>query len=257
MRILVFASLALMGLVCVGVGLRLTALARRTRQLPETLMGGGLLLVTIIGMPLSVVGRSPEMIGTPLGDGLFTVGLAVALVGIACFYAFTWQVFRLDSAWSLFAVMLACGALGAAGQGLIGASVGSNIEEVYAHTRPWAMATVALVATAYVWSGAEALTYWRRMRRRLALGLAEPEVVNRFWLWGAGSLAVATQSLGMLVPMYFGVAPLSNLPTLLGIGVASVVSSCCWLCAFLPPEAYLERVRGRAEAGTVQAQQAA
>ena len=44
---------------------------------------------------------------------------------------------------------------------------------------------VDLLAQAlYLWTSVESLTWWRRMHRRVALGLADPVVANRFFLWG-------------------------------------------------------------------------
>lgn len=248
MRFVVIASLASMGLVAVVVGLRLIGLALRTRELPEALLGTGLLLVAVVGGPLAGLGRMPGMIATPFGDGVFALGLGLVQVGIGCWFAFTWQVFRRRSAWTMSAVLLACGALGACWQGLIGASVGGSMQEIYANTRPWAMAIVANVGIAFAWTGFEALRYYRRLLRRQALGLADPEIVNRFWLWGVSGCAVAALSTIMLVPMYLGIPPLSNLLTLNGIALVALVASLCWFFAFFPPRAYLERVRLRAAA---------
>lgn len=244
-RFVVIASLSTMGLVGVFVGLRLLLLARHTRQLPETLMGIGLMIMAVLGGPLASAARMPGLVGTELGDKLFAVGIGLVQLGIACFYAFTWQVFRKHSTAALLFLVLVCVACGAVGHGLVAASIGDTMDAIYLNTRPWAMAVVGLVGVAFVWTAFEALAYHRKLSRRLALGLAEPEVANRFWLWGVGALGTSSLCGVMLVPMSQGIPPLQS-PTILAImGFASAVNSTCWFFAFFPPRAYLAHVRAR------------
>ena len=242
-RFILIASLGTMGLVGVFVGMRLLLLARQTRQLPETLMGLGLIVTAVLGGPLAGAGRHPSLLGTELGATLFACGMSLVQLGIACFYAFTWQVFRRHSTTALLFLLLACVALGATGHGLVATSIGDSMDEIYAHTRAWAMGVVGLLGVAFAWTAAESLAYHRKLSRRLALGLAEPEVANRFWLWGVGALGVAGVSAVMLVPMSRGIPPLQDPTILVLMSVGSVLSSFCWFFAFFPPRAYLERVR--------------
>ncbi len=107
------------------------------------------------------------------------------------------------------------------------------------------MGVVALVAAAFGWTAVESLAYYRKLMRRLALGLAEPEVANRFWLWGVGAAATSAICTLMLAPMSMGMAPLQSPLVLTLMAVAAVVCSICWCFAFFPPQAYLERVRDR------------
>ena len=46
-----------------------------------------------------------------------------------------------------------------------------------------------------LWGSLEALSYWRRMQKRTAIGLADPAVTNRFLLWGIGAGAAGVGSL--------------------------------------------------------------
>jgi len=68
------------------VATRLLVLWRRTRQLPEFAIGMGVVLVTVIGLPLSVAGRLPQTVGTPFGDAVFGVGLVFVSAGITLFF---------------------------------------------------------------------------------------------------------------------------------------------------------------------------
>lgn len=246
MRIVGIACLASMALVGVVVGFRLVALARRSRQLPEALLGLGLLLAAVVGAPLSGVGRMPALVATPLGDTLFQLGLACTQVAIACFFAFTWQVFRRRSAWAMALVLLACGVLGAQWQGLLGASQGATMQEIFRHTRAWGMGIVATLGAAFLWTGIESFAYHRKLVRRLSLGLAEPEIVNRFWLWGVGGFATTAICGVLLLPMARGVPPMQSPTALATIALCGLMVSTCWWLAFFPPRAYLERLRAAA-----------
>jgi hypothetical protein len=246
MRWLGILALACMAL-CGGVaGVRLFALGLRTRQQPELLIGLGLLSVALLGGPLAAVGRLPALLGTPLGDDVFALGLAATQLGIALFAAFTWRVFRPDALWATLALLVIAGALGAEWLGLLEASArGRTMEEILPNTRPFAIAIVATLGLVFAWSGAEALAHWARMRRQLALGLGDPVVANRFLLWALSGFATVVLCAVLAASMRAGLAPLRHVLPLALIGGAALGASACWTLAFLPPAAYLERVRRR------------
>lgn len=249
MRVLGILALASMGLVGAVVGARLLLLARRTRQIPELAIGLGLLLITVVGAPLSTTGRLPFLVETPIGDGIFALGLAFSLGGIGLLYVFTWRVFRAGARWAKAAVSLAGVALGCQWVGLLVASrAGRTMEQILPHTRPWALAIVATVAIAFGWTALESLVYHSRLRRRLALGLADPVVVNRLLLWGVSAVAAWGLCTVLAGSMLVGQAPLRDPLPLSIIGVAGLTTSLAWYLAFVPPEAWLRFVQRRASA---------
>ena len=88
------------------------------------------------------------------------------------------------------------------------------------------------------------------MRKRQALGLADPVVTNRFLVWGAGegvasilvvALLVLTILRGELAP---GDPLVSGFVTLTGL-----VNTLVWWLTFTPPTAYLQWVRENATEG--------
>lgn len=246
MRALGILSLATMALAGVIVGFRLLALGRRTRQQPELLMGLGLVGVAVLGGPLAFVGRLPALVATPLGDGLFAVGLAATQTGIALFCVFTWLVFRRDALWATLLLVLAVGALGVEWLGLLHASArGTTMEEILPHTRPWGVAIVSTLALAFAWTGCEAWTYHRRLRRQLALGLGDPVVANRMGLWATAGFATVLLCGVIAACMLAGLAPLRHPIPLVALALSSLCASTCWLLAFVPPASYLAAVRRR------------
>lgn len=100
MVLLMGAAVATLCGVWIVTGLRLVALARRSRALPELLLGLALLLQAGLGFPLSVVAQFPIAYALP-------IGVAASLcnnTGIALLYAFTARVFRAESRWAWAAV---------------------------------------------------------------------------------------------------------------------------------------------------------
>ena len=49
------------------------------------------------------------------------------------------------------------------------------------------------------WIAIESLRYRSLLLRRLALGLADPVLINRFGLWGSGCAAASLSSIGTIV----------------------------------------------------------
>ena len=242
-------SLALMALSGAGVGFRLLALGRRTGQQPELLMGLGLVLVAVLGGPLAFLGRLPAWVGTPAGDAVFAAGLAAVQTGIAMFGVFTWLVFRRDALWATLLLVWLVGALGVEWLGLLQASArGATLEEILPHTRPWGVAIVVTVALAFGWTAWEALAHHARLRRQLALGLADPVVANRLWLWAVAGFATLALCAVIAASMLAGLAPLRHPLPLAAIGLAGLSASACWTLAFLPPAWSLAAVQRRAAA---------
>jgi hypothetical protein len=240
-------SLGLMALVGVTVGFRLLALGRRTRGQPEILIGLGLLLAAVVGAPLAAAGRAPGLALTPVGSVLFACGIAATQVGIALLCVFTWLVFRRDALWATLLLVLVVGALGAEWLGILLASAsGSQLEVVLPRTRPWGIAIVGTLALVFAWSGCESLAYHARLRRQLAIGLGDPVVANRMLLWAVAGFATVTLCVAIAGCMLAGLPPLRHPLPLAAIAMAALSASACWTLAFLPPAAYLARVRARA-----------
>jgi hypothetical protein len=237
-------------LVATTVGVRLLLLSRRTRQLPELSIGLGLSLIPLLGMPLSAMGRVPALVGTDLGNAALTAGVATVCVGIALFFVFTWRVFRAASFWATGLVIAAFAFLAVipAGFGFAGWQQ-AELEEILPRTRPWAMSMVGMLMLALAWTGIESLRYHRLMRRRRALGLADPVVVNRFLLWGVGSLAGVLLCTSNIAFLLAGISILVEPAALYLIAATGTVMAATWYFTFLPPERYLSFLRRGAEEG--------
>ena len=171
------------------VGATLLRRAARTRQLPEFAVGLGLFAFYALSRPLSIISAG---LGDSVGSGAqfllltgSTIGSGLGLFGLLLF---TWQVFR---AWS----RAATAAFGAALIGILVTRFGimSDFLAVpesqvpsFADSPFWVGVSVVLWTGAWFWTSGESLRYYAMLRRRLRLGLADPVVANRFFLWGMG-----------------------------------------------------------------------
>jgi hypothetical protein len=102
-----------------------------------------------------------------------------------------------------------------------------------------------ITAFSYGWTALEALRYRALMVRRLALGLAEVEVVNRFLLWAIAGIGAFAGSGTMSAVSLVGAMPWQDPLALSAVGLGGVTSATCAWLAFMPPRAYLAWVRSR------------
>lgn len=230
--VLGFAAFVLASLV---VGVRLLLLAGRTRELPELTIGLTLLLLGGIGSLLAIASQTgAERLGSALpwvvASGIFCIN-----TGGITLWLFTWRTFRPTSRWALALVVL--GGMAAVG-GFAGHGLGPGFGTVSpAEVGIWHWIGFASRSLPFLWTSIEAWLYYRAMRRRARLGLAEPLVANRLLLWAMASACVFAIFAMVTVVMVGGRAPqfgiIFTLRSVLGLVTAGLV----WL-AFFPPRFY-------------------
>lgn len=223
----------------IAIGLRLVRLWWRTRGLPELLMGSGILLLAGLGYPLSSLAREAVTLAPSTRVALGAVAALLGATGLSANTAFTWLLFRRDVAW---ARGLLVAVVGLAAALLVAQALRGGWERGAIF---WSGLPLGITAS-YGWAALECGRYHRLMRRRLALGLADPVVANRFGLYAvATAMAVGVNLVGWV----FWSAGVEMLTHPVGGAVLFVFgssSSVLMLLAFLPPRAYLARVRSRA-----------
>lgn len=242
------ATLAFVGGSAV-VAVRLLLLARRTRQEPERLLGAAILCAAVLGYGvlianLLVRGARPGAEAPMLGVFLSGAGRTLHDLGVTLFLVFVVRVFRPRELWAkaLAGAMLALlwGGLG------WGALHGAFRYELEAVGRPAWWCEYAVIWTYALWSMGESYRYWGVMRRRAAIGLADPVVANRFFLWGTASLFTALATWTASIPYaYVGDAEgtLAITPAVrVATAIAGIGSVSCSLFAFLPPAWYTRRI---------------
>jgi hypothetical protein len=230
--------------VALWVGLRLVLLWRRTRELPELLIGIGVLGIGPVGFGLNLVAAA-----TAVDPGMPSViaalsALAVAL-GATAKYVFNWRIYHTES--RIAATVAACG-IALLGVGWTGDALTTGFAPASWMRPGWVLVRQLAQVGALLWGAGEALGWWRRMQRRRAIGLADPLVANRFLLWGLGAGAAGV---GSLIGTVFGLVlarPLNQLPVLtLVLSLHGLVAAIALWLAFVPPVWYRHWVRGTTE----------
>jgi hypothetical protein len=102
-----------------------------------------------------------------------------------------------------------------------------------------------------VWGSAEPMLYHAALRKRQRLGLADPIVTNRFFLWSGASLCGFAMALMGNSPAIYDLLDPALLPTLsaltlVSMALAGVASGSLYGLTFFPPQRYLRWIGDRA-----------
>ena len=224
------------------VGVRLLMLARRTRRLPELCFGLSFLSLGVLGYPLSIVARKAAIAGAPVPGLLPTAFVFQDLASLAMFVA-TWQTFRPEARWPRYAVGVGVAMFAAS---LLGDSVLARTW-VLRDGGVWYELGFWARAGAFIWAAVEAGQFYGAMLRRSKLGLADPVLVDRFRLWTISACAISAAFLFFYLGRLWAENVATSVPVLAATSSAGLVAGLSVWLTFVPPKAYLERVRLRAE----------
>jgi hypothetical protein len=229
--------------VSLVIGVRLLLLARRTGEMPELLIGLAVLGIGPLGYGFSMLGFATLGRSTITSATLQGSGFVAVFIGAAAQYLFVWYVFRRQARWARPLVYAAIV--------LMATAYVADISENGLANRPfvsfWFWGSMCLRLLVMAWSSVESLLYWRRMRRRLRLGLADPVVTNRFLLWGVGSgAAFLGYALGFAVLAITGISTSQTPSFNLIISLHGLVAAIAMWLAFQPPAFYRRFIEGRA-----------
>jgi hypothetical protein len=227
-------------LVSLAVGARMLLLAKRTHELPELTIGLAFVSGGMLGYPCSiaagVLAAASKDAAAEVAHVLGQVGMALA----AFFMLVAWRfIFAQSSKAGL--VVLAWGAF-----------VLVSVFAVIRITEPGSNAqflstTFRMVMVAqggcYVMLGWASYRHSLLLKKRCAIGLADPVIADRMFVWSLANASVVvsyvyTLAAGFLIQsglddFYYPVVPAF-------LGLISAV--CVWL-SFFPPQAYLDRIR--------------
>ena len=228
------------------IGLRLLLLAWRTRELPEFAIGLALFLMGGFAYPLLSVARLATGMHDALRLGFFIVSVLFNMSGMVAVCVFNWRVFRPRERW---APLLTAGFTLALVAALVLQSVTPGLRDGAFYNEGTGLHVfITLQGVPLAWAAFESLRYYRLLAKRSALGLADPIVVDRMWLWGSGMFLALVINVFSSVLGFFGVdIAVSPAGSLAIAPLGLVAAGCVWL-AFLPPAAYTRRVTARAAA---------
>jgi hypothetical protein len=230
------------------VGARMLMLARRTHGRHELLMGAGMILVGAVGTPINVASGFGRTVGE-MSLPLWIAANFATQIGIGLIYAFTWQVFRPSETWGkavvLGGIVFMVAGLVTASSALAGAAPEASSPLV---ARNGLFVGMIGYSGCFLWSAVEGLVQHAHARRRMALGLADAVVTNRFLLWGVFGLTATGINLASITANALGVDPTRSPIVLIPLGVLGLAASVAMYLAFLPPAGYLQLVRARTAA---------
>jgi hypothetical protein len=224
------------------IGVRLLVLWRRTRQLPELLIACGILGIGPVGFIFTISGTSS---GETL-PGLASVCLAAALLstsgGAFAAAIFNWRVFHPDS----HALRLLVWALGLAFiGGFVWEAIATGFTSLTAGRggiRLYSFLSTGIL----LWGAAESLRYFAMMRRRGALGLADPLVTNRFLLWGLGIGAAGVGTAISVTAQLFTGQHMLDVPwVMMSNSMHGLAAAVLMWVAFIPPGFYRRFIESR------------
>lgn len=234
------------------VSLRLIGLAARTGQRPELLLGLGILGTAVLGYGILIAntiarGGLTEN-GSALERSLQAAGSILHDAGVTMVVLFVLTVFRPAERW---ARVLTAAALLALWGGHAGWELRNGYRSALAGNVFW-WVRYAVIWTYPLWTMVESYRYYGLLRRRRALGLADPLVTNRFLLWGSASLGTALATWTASVP-YFLVdshqAMLSWSPAIqVATATFGVVTVTLYGLTFFAPAWYRRWIAGALEA---------
>jgi hypothetical protein len=249
MQLLLGVALLTFVLATSVVGVRLLALARRSRQLPELLIGAGFTLVGLLGYPLAMASGFGRGTVAEVQLGLWLAGILLMHAGLACLWVFTARVFRPERAWALaFAALLVALGLASAFGSLTALLAAPGDALSYRVAPRWTALGQLSSGGGFAWIGVEAWLQLGMARRRQALGLADPVVANRFLLWMLFSASTLGMNLANSCALVAGVSSVESAPVQAAMALLGLCASACMYLAFLPPAAYrrwLERAHRR------------
>ena len=192
-----------------------------------------------LGMALVLLGTGAAMLAHALDaadPSLATTGLWVLTTGTVLVAWFTQLTFHPGNTWARAAVG-ACAVVLALGlqHQLTACGLGTGHvtqSPVMAFTR----------AAVLAWPAVESLRFRRLYARRMALGLADPVVANRFLLFSVWTLALAVMPVWVWLSTTLANVQVRELKSgmLFPVRVLGVVCVLGVLLTFVPPRAYLD-----------------
>ena len=208
-------------------------------------MGIGLFFLGGVDYVLNLVARSNTLLAPDGRSIAMTAAVHCGAFGILAIAFFTARVFHPQSRWAIGIVM-------AAALGLLACAVGQGLSTVFyavaaRETPAYFMRGFNLIQSAILtWTCIESLRYAGAMRRRAALGLADPVVVDRIRLWGRAAATASAIYAVYAVGELLGADLLNSAKWNVLLASLGLASASCIALAFFPPRAYLERVRREA-----------
>ena len=228
------------------ISARLLLLWRRTREWPELLISSGFLMLGLVGFPLMIASGIGQPTTGEVRIPVLALGLGAIATSIVLLHAFTWRVFRPRRTWA--ALFVAANGVAAVAVAVLFtraiATAPPDTPPVEVHTG-WSLALRMLFQVWYAWVAVESLLEWSRARKRMALGLSDPVVVNRFALWGSMGVVLALNGGAAMAMEARGLSPMRDALPAIWLGMNGAVAGALMFLTFVAPAWYVAWIRRR------------
>jgi hypothetical protein len=226
------------GIIYLLAGARLVLLGIRTNEAPERFLGASFMMFGASGILYCL----PEFeIFSDFWTPMYFAARVAYLPGSVLIAVFTARVFRPDDGWARWLVwgVAVLAVAGVGGSALQGDWEGLSLSSA------WFWLEWTSYALPFGWAAAEAFREYCQARRRVSIGLCEPSVCNRMFLWSlfgviqlAGSFAVIGQYAAYERENLF-----SSTWDILYSSTIMAALVAMWL-AFFPPKFYVRWING-------------
>lgn len=222
---------SIVALVVGLLGIHMLRAAHRHRVLPEAWIGL-FFLASAVGSETGlrgIVASDPTLALT-----LLYIGIPILTVATIAAYAFTYTVFRRGERWAraivLAGVLLALWGTWYQLSGPTGEADRTGL--------CWQFLIGRLAC--FAWGTYEAFRAYAMARRRFAFGLADPVVVNRFFLFGVWFAAMGVMPLTLALARILGGESAQLVASGIGPKIVGLVMITALVLTFFPPRRYLD-----------------
>ena len=243
----IFAGVCLLGSCVAGLALGTGLLRawRRTREVPELSIGITSLTLAASGAMLLANARVPVEEQGALRLTVTMVSLLLLATSSIALGVGFWRIFRPQTRWAAW--LCASASLALLAWWVLAVVQGGSGLRGEGGLRPLLYNAGRLAI--HVWGAWECFRYHAMLKRRVAIGLADPLTAHRFWLWGLSTAGVVGSiGVGIYAPYVLGVNVLVWPPGLFALGALGLFSAVSVWCAFLPPAFYRRLVQARSAA---------
>lgn len=218
------------------VGLRMLHVARRTGHWPERWLGISFLASNGIGYPLMMAAGMAGERAVDVQLLAFALALAaidVGAVGFACFVGLTFRPSSEITRWNLrmVAAVAVIHLVGATSSLAAAAPDATPMEALGS----WTLVMNALLMVPFAWGTVESVTWHRRLRRQLALGIGDPALVERFGWFTVGCAAPLAMMAFVGVAAASGTNPVGQPLHAVVIATGSLMAGASMVLALCPP----------------------
>ena len=232
------------------VGVKLILRSLDSRGVPELLAGLSYVAAPALGYPMCI--SAPMISDRAIAVPVYVTGEVFLVSGCCCFFFFTVKVFRPGAQWAIWSAAFGSAVMVWSGVGITHAFLSSsNPQQVAELAKTPLAAMVLMLMLSYVWTALEGMRYYRMMRKRMALDLADAVVTNRFLLWGFSGLTslawISVSAFFLAIGANLGTDPIPVTVTSAG----GILNTVLMVLILMPPAAYVRWVERSARSGAL------